>query len=117
MTSLRWGRIIAGGFLVELGIIVVFVPVVVWGTEQASQITAVAACFPMAVLFSWWAARKAPSQHIVHGFLVGLVATVMYLLLTIGQELPGIYMLGHVFKILGGVAGGWWASKQAVSAA
>lgn len=59
MTSLRWGRIVGGALLVEVGIIVVFVPVVVWGTERASQITAVAACFPMAVLFSWWAAQPA----------------------------------------------------------
>ncbi len=112
MTTLRWGRILAGGLLVEVGIIVVFVPVVVWGTERASQITAVAVCFPMAVLFAWWAARKAPSQRILDWFLVGLVATVIYLLLTIGQELPGIYMLGHLLKVAGGIAGGWWASKQ-----
>lgn len=115
MTSLRWGRIVAGGFLVEVGIIVVFVPVVVFGTEPASQITAVTACFPMAVLFAWWAAQKAPSQKLVHGFLVGLLATVIYLLLTIGQELPGIYMLGHVLKVAGGIAGGWLAGKQVSS--
>ena len=104
-TKLHWGRILAGGFFVEVGIFVVFIPTLLLIGDRTSQIVAVSASFPVSLLFGWWVGRRAESRFMLHGLLVGVVAVVLYRALAIGQPQPWFYILGHGLKLVGAVAG------------
>jgi hypothetical protein len=44
--------------------------------------------------------------------LVGVVAAVIYVALTLARPEPMAYVIAHGLKLLGGAAGGWFAGKQ-----
>ena len=46
----------------------------------------------------------------LHGFLVGVIATAIYVGLTLGKPEPMAYIVAHVLKGLGGAAGGFVAA-------
>lgn len=48
----------------------------------------------------------------LHGALVGVVALLIYAALTFTQELPLAYHVANYLKVLGGAAGGWYASRR-----
>jgi uncharacterized metal-binding protein len=66
--------------------------------------------------------RRVASRQILHGFLAGAVATLLYLGLILGQyrslapviEMYGLFMfvLANGLRILGAVAGGWHAQRS-----
>lgn len=92
--SLRWGRIIAGGFLVELVLVALTVPMFAFmetpfleGADPAADYTLVfaliaVAAFLAGMLGGWWVARPLASGRALHGALTGIVATLMYVGLT-----------------------------------
>ena len=100
------------GFLVELAIFAVFIPVFLLLGEQPSIYTAVVASFAMTFLFAMWVGRKLESRFVLHGMLVGVAATLVYLGLSFGQPEPWQYIVAHGLKILGGAAGGRVAEKR-----
>ena len=69
-------------------------------------------CLVMTFLFGFWVARRAGSRFALHGTLVGVVATLIYIGLTFGQTLPTAYVVSHFLKVLGGFAGGFAVSRQ-----
>jgi hypothetical protein len=48
----------------------------------------------------------------LHGILVGVVATLLYVGLTLGRPEPLAYLVAHALKILGGAAGGRVAERR-----
>jgi len=48
----------------------------------------------------------------VHGLLVGVVAMVIYVALTLARPEPVAYLIAHGLKLLGGMAGGWFAGQR-----
>lgn len=109
---LRWGWILAGGFLVEIGIFAVFIPALLLFGETVSQYVAVAASLVAAFVCAYWIARRVGSRFVLHGFLVGAVALLLYVGISFGQPQPGIYILGHLLKLVGGIGGGSVAGKR-----
>ena len=112
MKRIRWGRVLAGGFLSELAVIAVFIPATVLLGEVPGQYTAVAGSLVMPFLFGLWTARKVESYHVLHGLLVGAVGIVIYVVLTRGQAEPLLYIFAHGLKLLGGAAGGYLAAQK-----
>jgi hypothetical protein len=49
---------------------------------------------------------------VLHGTLVGVVATLLYVGLTRGQPERPAYVVAHVLKILGAAAGGFVAERR-----
>ena len=72
-----------------------------------AQVASLVACF----LLAWWVARGVGSRFVLHGALIGIVATLVYLALTRAQPEPFAYVVAHVLKILGGAAGGFVAGR------
>jgi len=74
-------------------------------------------------LFGWWVVRKAHSGFLLHGLLVGVLATCLYLAL-ISALLPGgiaadaanygmlLFILFNAFRIVGCVAGSVVAGRR-----
>ncbi len=109
---IKWVRALAGGFLAELSVFVVVIPILLlWGQHPilyVAPVASLAACF----LFAIWVGRKVDSQFVLHGILVGVVATLLYVGLTRGQPEPMAYIFAHILKILGGAAGGFVAAGR-----
>ena len=70
-SSLRWGRILLGGFLAELLLIAAVIPMRALGSsEGAITVAAVAGSFVAFVPIAWWLARPL-ARPILHGVLMG----------------------------------------------
>src|SRR5215470_15792219 len=124
-SSLRWSRIVLGGFLAELILIVLVIPVrVAGGSDQALTIVAVAGSYVVFVPVAWWMGRSL-ARPVLHGALMGAAAAAIYMLLAIvgryfqptAPPMPFIYYVAHVLKIAGGATGGWLAGRAAAPTA
>lgn len=109
---MHWVRILIGGFLAEAALIVLVIPIAMkWGQHPLLYIAPVGSlvlCF----LFAWWVGRGVESRFVVHGLLVGMVATLIYLALTRARPEPMAYVIAHGLKLLGGTGGGWFAGRR-----
>ncbi len=91
----QWTRILAAGILAELLLLAIYIP---------AQRYAGPAFLPIAILdvvgsmllAGFWIARKTPSQFLLHGLLVGIVANAVYAILK-----PIAAGWGHFFAVAG----------------
>jgi hypothetical protein len=116
---MRWGRILAGGFLAELLLVAAVIPgLALRGPDHPSVVwTAVIGSPLTSGLFAWWVGRRLESRFILHGALVGVTASLIYVAITLAQPEPFIYLVAHGLKILGGAAGGVLAGRRSMTAA
>ena len=120
--GIRWGRILLGGLLVELVLIVMTAPVFVLMGTQAMMVIVSPALFVVDLLFAYWVARKAQAHFLLHGLLVGTVASAIYFALVyaqFGSITPVIEMYGSIMfviangaRFLGAALGGVLAKKR-----
>jgi hypothetical protein len=110
--KIHWVRILIGGFLAEAVLIVLVIPVAIkWGQHPLLYL-APAGSLLLCLLFGLWVARGVESRFVLHGLLVGVVATLIYLALTRLQPEPWAYVLAHGLKLAGGATGGWIAARS-----
>ena len=115
---MRWGRVIAGGFMAEDVLMVAVMPGFLLGSEPIVIWTAVIGSGVTTFLAALWVTKGLESRVVVHGALAGLVAALIYIVLVTasGQAQPPIYWVAHGLKILGGAAGGMFAARRMASA-
>jgi hypothetical protein len=112
--SIRWIRVVLGALLLEVVLMVTLVPLSF--VNMTLFLTAVPiGVFVFGYLVSWWILRKVPSAPTLHGALIGIVATAMYLGLVFAQ--PGgfaaavgtygvpLFWFSQAMRIAGCVAG------------
>ena len=121
--GIRWWRVLAGGFLIELLLTVVSVPFFATGREADLPMVIPPASLVVAALFGAWTARGT-SRALLNGTLAGVFSFAIYLVLLLGNVLfapqkPDFtmalslpYLASHVFKVLGAMAGGWWVGRK-----
>ena len=121
---MNWKRALLGGLLAEVLVVVLIAPVVlVAGLDSLDDpanlpasvgYSIVLASFVAPVLMTQWVARRAASRLLLHGFLVGFTAFVVYMIpMTLsGESQPAIYWAAHAMKILGGLTGGFVAARR-----
>src|SRR5262245_50467556 len=125
-TRIRWGRIIAGGFLLELALIIVLVPLLAVAEISRLIPLVVVVLFVFGVACGWWVARKLRSRQVFHATAAGVVATIIYVGLcmfnpdgglrgVVNAYGPVTFVLGNLVRIVGCTAGGF--AKRARSAA
>ena len=111
--QIHWVRALIGGFLAEAAVFVVVIPVVMTAGQHPllyiAPVASLVACF----LFAIWVGRRLESGFVLHGVLVGVVATLIYVAITRAQPEPPAYLLAHALKLLGGAAGGFIAARRA----
>jgi cytochrome c oxidase assembly factor CtaG len=115
MANIRWGRIIAGAFCLELALIILFVPLISVFSIPTLAPFVVAGCFAVGFLVSWLFLRKVPERRPLHGALIGVLATLIYL--GLGMFAPGgigsiiasygtlLFILANAMRIAGSIAG------------
>jgi hypothetical protein len=123
-STLRWGRIVLGGFLAELILIVAVIPMrLAESSETAITAVAVAGSYVVFVPVAWWLGRSL-ARPVLHGVLMGAAAAAIYILLAaVGRwfvpdapPMPFIYYVAHALKLAGGATGGWLAGRPATAA-
>jgi putative membrane protein (TIGR04086 family) len=108
-TRIHWGRILIGGLLAEVALILAIVPLGLRLGDNFLHYTAPPGSFVMCFLGALWVCRRIESYFILHGTLVGVVAALIYLALTRAQSEPFAYIVAHVLKLVGGACGGFVA--------
>ncbi|HEY2117668.1 MAG TPA: TIGR04086 family membrane protein [Candidatus Acidoferrum sp.] len=111
-TGIHWVRILTGGFLAEVSVIAFVIPISLLFGQHSLLYTAPPASMVACFLFALWVGRRIDSRFVLHGALVGVVATLIYVALTRAQPEPWPYIVAHALKILGGAAGGLLAARK-----
>jgi hypothetical protein len=118
--SLHWGRIIGGGLLGELLLILMVIPLyAAASSDTVITWAAVLGSFVVFVPVAWWLTRLLP-RRIRHGALMGAAAAAIYTLIGLASQflvadapaVPLIYYVGHALKLAGGATGGWLAQRS-----
>jgi hypothetical protein len=104
--SIQWGRVVLAAFVMELVLIGIAVPLFVQGYGQMLVYVIPPASLVATFMITVWLGRAIASRFVLHGALIGVVGTVMYVALTRGQPEPWQYLAAHVLKVVGGAAGG-----------
>ena len=113
--KISWGRIVLTAFLLEVVLFVVLVPIgQVFGNSVFFLVVPIG-CFVFGFLAGMWVVRKLLSRFLLHGTLVGIIATLLYLGLC--AMAPGsipaavavyglpLFVLSNGLRIAGCVAG------------
>ena len=110
--KLHWGRIVAGGLLAEIALILAIVPAGLKLGDKFLHYTAGAGSFLFCFLGAWWVCDKVESRFVLHGILVGVVAALFYISLTRFRPEPLAYIIAHVLKLAGGALGALVAQRR-----
>ena len=114
-SRIHWVRALIGGFLAEAAVFVIVIPILLAAGQRPLLYVAPIASLLMCFLLAIWVGRGVESHFALHGVLVGVVATLIYVALTRAKPEPSAYILAHVLKILGGAAGGFVAARKKVA--
>ena len=125
--QIRWGLVVAAALLTELSVIAIFfllllgatlagVPAIASPLSPLDYADALVSSFVMVFVFTLWLGKRIESAFVLHGILVGAVATLLFLALSFGMSgtlaQPVLYWVAHGLKILGGATGGLVAARR-----
>jgi putative membrane protein (TIGR04086 family) len=111
-TTIHWGRILLGGLLAEVALILAIVPLRSHLGDNFMHYTAPPGSFVTCFLAALWVCRRIDSHFVLHGTLVGAVAALIYVALTRAQPEPFAYVVAHALKLAGGARGGLVAQRR-----
>ena len=121
LSQVRWPRVVIAGFLVEVGLAVTGIPLVPLLGDIVYVTAVPVLCVVIPFLIAWLATRKVPSARVLHGLLIGVVATVLYFALVISVSsvaeasatygLP-LFILVNALRVGSATAGGFLAERQ-----
>jgi hypothetical protein len=119
---IHWFRVLLGGFLIEVVLAIVLLGGfaaagvdIANGVSTASALIIGVGCFAAAFLIVLWLGRGIQSQLVLHGFLMGLVATLIYVGLVAGSGQmsaalaaygPATFVTLNAVRLVGAVCGG-----------
>jgi hypothetical protein len=118
MTKIHWVRIIVGAIALELALIVVFVPLLTRVDMSILAPIITLGCLAFGFAWAWWVVRKIQGGYVLHATATGILATVIYLGLCLGNPDGGIravvamygpfyFIIANLVRILGCAAGGY----------
>lgn len=94
-TRIHWARIVLGGLLAEVALILAIVPLGLRFGDNFLHYTAPPGSFVTCFVAALWVCRRIESHFILQGTLVGVVAALIYVGLTRGQPEPFAYIVAH----------------------
>src|SRR5258708_36894673 len=101
-TRIHWARILLGGLLAEVALILAIVPLGLRFGDNFLHYTAPPGSFVMCFLGALWVCRRIESDFILHGTLVGVITALIYVGLTRAQPEPFPYIVAHALKLVVG---------------
>lgn len=115
--SIQWGRVLLVAFLMELVLFAVAVPLTLRGERQVALYVVPPLALFATYAFTVWLGSGIASMHILHGILIGVAGTLMYVGLTRGRPEPWQYLVANALKVVGGAAGGMVLARRRQPAA
>lgn len=129
--KIYWLRVLLGGFLIEVVLAAVLLGgFAAAGVDLAKGISTASAliigvgCFVATFLMVLWLGRGIESHAALNGFLMGLVATLLYLGLVAGSGQmstalaeygPATFVIVNALRIVGAVCGGIACERRRVA--
>ena len=110
--TIHWGRILLGGLLAEVALILAIVPLGLRLGGNFMHYAAPPGSFITCFLAAFWVCRRIESQFLLQGTLVGVVAALIYVAVSRAQPEPLVYIVAHALKLLGGTCGGLVAQSR-----
>jgi hypothetical protein len=104
--SIQWGRILLAAFLMELVLFAIAIPLSLSGERQVALYIVPPAALAATYAITLWLGRGIASKVVLHGVLIGIAGTLMYVGLTRGRPEPWQYVVANALKVVGGAAGG-----------
>jgi hypothetical protein len=119
---IQWVRVLLGGLVIEIVLAVVLLGGfaaagvdLANGVSTASAVVIGVGCFGATFLIVLWLGRGIQSHLVLHGFLMGLAATLIYLGLIAGSGQmspalaaygPATFVIVNAARLVGGALGG-----------
>jgi hypothetical protein len=110
--SIQWGRVLLAAFLMEIVLFAIAIPLFLSGAERVSLYVVPPAALIATFAFSVWLGRRIRSKFVLHGVLIGVVGTLMYVGLTRAKPEPWQYLVANALKVVGGAAGGMVLARR-----
>ena len=83
LSQVRWLRVVIAAFVVEVGLFAIGVPFLLLIGDVVLMTVVPVLCVVVPFVVAWFATRKLPDARVVHGALIGVVATAMYFVLVV----------------------------------
>lgn len=109
---LQWGRVILAALLMELVLLAIAIPLNLSGNKQIALYAVPPAALLATYAVTVWLGRRFSSRPVLHGVLIGVAGTLMYVGMTRGAPEPWQYILANALKVVGGAAGGMVLSRR-----
>jgi len=124
---IRWKLIVLGGLFAEATVMAVFfllllaanvagVPEVARPFSTLDYVDAMVSSFVTVFVFTVWVGKRIEADFVLHGVLIGAFGIVLFAIMWIATTgsfaQPSLYLVAHVLKVLGGVAGGLVARNR-----
>jgi len=124
--NIRWTRVVIAAFLLEVVLFIVLIPIRRVFGDTVFLISVPIGCIVFGFLSGMWAVRPLRSGFLLHGVLLGILATILYMgLLEIGRPggIPaevaiygtGLFLLLNAVKIAACVAGSTAKGRSAAA--
>ena len=110
--SIQWGRVLLGAFLMEVVLIAIALPLFFGGMGRVLVYVIPPAALIATFAITVWLGRRFSSKFVLHGVLIGIVGTLIYIGLTRAQPEPWQYWIAHGLKVVGGAAGGMVLARR-----
>ena len=104
--SIQWGRVVLAAFVMEVILFAVAIPLFLRGAGWLLIYVVPPLALIATFAVTLWLGSRIKTNFVLHGVLIGVVGTLMYIALTRAQPEPWQYWLAHALKIVGGAAGG-----------
>lgn len=104
--SIQWGRVLLAAFLMELVLFAIAIPLDLNGARRVALYVVPPAALIVTFAITVWLGRGIASRFVLHGVLIGVAGTLMYVGLTRAKPEPWQYLVANAFKVIGGAAGG-----------
>jgi hypothetical protein len=104
--SIQWGRVLLAAFLMELVLLAIAIPLNLSGKGRVALYVVPPMALIATFAFTMWIGRGIASKLVLHGVLIGIVGTLMYVCLTRARPEPWQYIVANALKVVGGAAGG-----------
>ena len=104
--SIQWGRVLLAAFLMEVILFAIAIPLFLGGAGRLLVYVVPPVALVATFAVTVWLGRRIKTKFVLHGVLIGVVGTLIYIGITRAQPEPWQYWVAHALKIVGGAAGG-----------
>jgi hypothetical protein len=109
---IQWGRVLLAAFLMELVLFAIAAPLFLSGAGRVLVYVVPPAALITTFAITVWLGRKITAKFVLHGVLIGVVGTLMYVGLTRAGPEPWPYLVAHALKVVGGAAAGMVLARR-----